>query len=69
MLYRYRAGIPWRDLPERFGDMRDGLRLDLMDNPLQKPPLAVAARGDKSPVRVVFNGLRVQIARTKVFRG
>ena len=19
MLYRYRAGIPWRDLPERFG--------------------------------------------------
>src|SRR5215213_9495553 len=20
MLYRYRAGIPWRDLPERFGD-------------------------------------------------
>lgn len=18
--YRYRAGIPWRDLPERFGD-------------------------------------------------
>ena len=22
MLYRYRAGIPWRDLPERFGDFR-----------------------------------------------
>jgi transposase len=21
-LYRYRAGIPWRDLPERFGDFR-----------------------------------------------
>src|ERR1039458_1436045 len=20
ILYRYRAGIPWRDLPERFGD-------------------------------------------------
>ncbi len=20
LLYRYRAGIPWRDLPERFGD-------------------------------------------------
>ena len=20
VLYRYRAGIPWRDLPERFGD-------------------------------------------------
>ena len=20
MLYRYTAGIPWRDLPERFGD-------------------------------------------------
>ena len=20
--YRYRAGIPWRDLPERFGDFR-----------------------------------------------
>ena len=22
MLYRYRAGIPWRDLPERFGHFR-----------------------------------------------
>ena len=21
-LYRYRAGIPWRDLPERFGDFK-----------------------------------------------
>ena len=22
VLYRYRAGIPWRDLPERYGDFR-----------------------------------------------
>ena len=22
VLYRYRSGIPWRDLPERFGDFR-----------------------------------------------
>ena len=22
MLYRYRAGIPWRDLPAHFGDFR-----------------------------------------------
>jgi transposase len=22
VLYRYRAGIPWRDLPESFGDFR-----------------------------------------------
>jgi transposase len=22
VLYRYRAGIPWRDLPERFGDCK-----------------------------------------------
>jgi transposase len=22
LLYRYRAGIPWRDLPERFGDWK-----------------------------------------------
>ena len=22
ILYRYRAGIPWRDLPSRFGDYR-----------------------------------------------
>ena len=22
IMYRYRAGIPWRDLPERFGDGR-----------------------------------------------
>ena len=22
VLYRYRAGIPWRDLPERFGEFR-----------------------------------------------
>ena len=22
VLYHYRAGIPWRDLPERFGDFR-----------------------------------------------
>lgn len=22
VLHRYRAGIPWRDLPERFGDFR-----------------------------------------------
>ena len=21
-MYRYRSGIPWRDLPERFGDYR-----------------------------------------------
>jgi transposase len=21
VLYRYRAGVPWRDLPERFGDL------------------------------------------------
>ncbi len=21
-LFRYRAGIPWRDLPERFGDLK-----------------------------------------------
>ena len=23
ILYRYRAGIPWRDLPERFGDCKN----------------------------------------------
>jgi transposase len=23
VLYRYRAGIPWRDLPERFGDYKN----------------------------------------------
>ena len=22
VIYRYRSGIPWRDLPERFGDYR-----------------------------------------------
>lgn len=22
VLYRYKTGIPWRDLPERFGDFR-----------------------------------------------
>ena len=22
VIYRYRSGIPWRDLPERFGDFR-----------------------------------------------
>lgn len=22
VLYRYRAGVPWRDLPERYGDFR-----------------------------------------------
>ena len=22
VIYRYRAGMPWRDLPERFGDFR-----------------------------------------------
>jgi len=22
VLYRYRAGLPWRDLPERFGDWK-----------------------------------------------
>ena len=25
VLYRYRAGIPWRDLPERFGKSRQGI--------------------------------------------
>ncbi len=24
VLYRYRAGIPWRDLPERFGEFSRG---------------------------------------------
>ena len=23
VLYRYRAGMPWRDLPERFGDWKN----------------------------------------------
>lgn len=23
VLYRYRAGIPWRDMPERFGDWKN----------------------------------------------
>jgi transposase len=23
VMYRYRAGIPWRDLPERFGDWKN----------------------------------------------
>ena len=23
VLYRYRAGIPWRDLPERFGELKN----------------------------------------------
>ena len=23
VLYRYRAGVPWRDLPERFGDWKN----------------------------------------------
>lgn len=26
VLYRYRAGIPWRDLPERFGDWNNVAR-------------------------------------------
>ena len=26
VLYRYRAGVPWRDLPERFGDGKNGHR-------------------------------------------
>jgi transposase len=26
VLYRYRTGMPWRDLPERFGD---GIKIDL----------------------------------------
>ncbi|OAG75519.1 Mobile element protein [Acetobacter malorum] len=26
VLYRYRAGIPWRDLPARFGDWKNGHR-------------------------------------------
>src|SRR5215471_14620534 len=26
VLYRYRAGIPWRDLPERFGDWKNAHR-------------------------------------------
>ena len=24
VLYRYRTGMPWRDLPERFGDWKNG---------------------------------------------
>lgn len=26
VLYRYRTGIPWRDLPERFGDWKNAHR-------------------------------------------
>ena len=26
VLYRYRAGVPWRDLPERFGDWNNAHR-------------------------------------------
>jgi transposase len=26
VLYRYRAGIPWRDLPERFGRLEEHYR-------------------------------------------
>ncbi|MFH7766073.1 IS5 family transposase [Acinetobacter sp. BSP-28] len=37
VLYRYRSGIPWRDLPERFGDFRVvhtiHARTDALGNP------------------------------------
>ena len=26
ILFRFRAGIPWRDLPERFGDLKIALQ-------------------------------------------
>jgi transposase len=29
VLYRYRAGIPWRDLPECFGDFRRNVSMTL----------------------------------------
>ena len=33
VLYRYRAGIPWRDLPERFGDWSGAATLQPMGHP------------------------------------
>ena len=32
VVYRYRAGIPWRDLPERFGDWKNTHRLGRVVN-------------------------------------
>ena len=49
------------DLPKHFGELRDRLVLDLIDNPLQKPPLAVAARGVVA-VRRYFEELTVREA-------
>ena len=39
VLYRYRSGMPWRDLPERFGDDTK-VHLDSSDG-----PKAVSATG------------------------
>lgn len=33
VIYRYRAGIPWRDLPERFGDWKAVHTRALADGP------------------------------------
>ena len=30
VLYRYRTGMPWRDLPERFGDSKSASTLQQM---------------------------------------
>src|SRR5205809_4936074 len=42
VLYRYRTGMPWRDLPERFGDWRRFIRA------LPAGPRPVSGRGSSS---------------------
>ena len=40
VLFRYRAGIPWRDLPERFGDWKIGSHclIPVADLERDRPP-------------------------------
>ena len=37
VLYRYRAGIPWRDLPERFGSWKVVRDTEDIDQPASHP--------------------------------
>src|SRR4028119_1588453 len=52
VLYRLRAGIPWRDLPERFGNWhRVYARFKSRGEPRQGPPRGVGGRSAPPPGR------------------
>ena len=61
VLYRYRVGIPWRDLPEHFGDFRivHTHHMRWSNRGIWQQVLALAADADNEYVQIDSTIVRV----------